>query len=153
MSVTTRRKPGSNPQLVTNSLKKLKAFELRYQGKPFSYISSAIKVNASTIGTYFSREWKTDYEKYAEEQNQLVIKWSHQTLRRSLEPAVNSLVSLLDSKDERIKLRASIELLDRCLPADPELGLRDPVEALLEEYRLMRDGEIIIDDEDYESGS
>lgn len=143
-----KKKRSSSPQLSTNSLKKNRAFDLKYRGSSNETISKKLKINSSTLATYFSREWKSDYEKFELEQNNYILKWSRQSLIRSLNKASNTLVVLLDSSDDKIRLRASVELLDRYLPRLVEKQIaRDPVEALLEEYGLMKDGEIIDDEE------
>lgn len=136
-----------NPQIVSNRLKKLQAFELRYQGSSIESISKKLKLKASTLSTYFSREWQKDYSKYADEQDEVRKELALSVLKRSVEKAAETLTKLLESPNEHIRFKSATEILNRNIGSDQTEQQRDPVEALLEAYGLMEDGSIIIDDD------
>ncbi|GEM_PF-4976074 len=100
------------------------AIQMRYEGKRTEDIAAAISAAPGTIANWFYAGGKLykSYLEYEEQQNtlqrELATKLREDAIllmQQSVKRAVEALVSSLESKDERIQLAASRELLNRVI--------------------------------------
>lgn len=110
---TYMKKVKTSSQLSSNNLKKLKAFEMRYNGVPYEDIAKTLNAQTSTITTYFSRQWNESYSAYAQEQDLERMSIASRELAKSAHKASKTVIELLNSTNPRIRLAAAKEVLDR----------------------------------------
>ncbi len=146
-----------SPQLVSNQLKKTEAFNMRYRGECLEKVAETIDAPYATVATYFSREWKNDYQDYISKLSDEAKEAAVNVVRLNSIKAVKVLEQLLDSCDDRIRFIAAKEILDRGI-GKPSQDLKSqcqhrPIRDILRGYGLVDvNGEIIKDDnleEDY----
>ena len=125
-------------QATTSPHKKYIAFSMRIEDATNSSIANAVGLSESTVQSYFSREWKHDYDLFvAERISDLKLKHSAQ-LSLDVGSALTTVRKILTSKNEKLQLQAAKLILDRGLG---EVGVAahhsaNPVRSLLKAYGL-----------------
>ncbi|HUA13150.1 MAG TPA: hypothetical protein VL989_01485 [Candidatus Sulfotelmatobacter sp.] len=129
----------SKPQLASNHRIKLWAFLAKYEGNTHKEIAQMIGCPESTIATYFSREWRMDYQDFADEEDAIRLEMVRNILKHKMIRAAKELTNLVLSHDPRIRLAACKEVLDRTVGKDFIVNeLNDSETLTLERLRIEK---------------
>ena len=95
--------------------KEWKVFELKYAGKRYEDIGNEVGMPVRTLKEWFRKGGTHDelYSTYVAEQNDMRREEARRIIRQNINKAASVLADSLVSRDEKIKLKASIELLNR----------------------------------------
>jgi len=129
-----------NAQLVSNELKKLKAFELKFTGVKYEEISRQLDCPVSTLTTYFSRDWKDDYLLYSRQRLIEIRQDSSQRLSKLANKAISVIEKQLDHNNPNISYRAARDILDRFVGRIQSKDINedyDPIHSILENYSAI----------------
>jgi hypothetical protein len=105
-------------QIVSSHVNKLFAFMAKYEGRTHREIAQRIGCSETTIATYFSRDWRQDYQYFADGEDKARLDIAHNVLKHNMVAAAETLVRLMNTSDPRIKLAAAKEILNRTVPPD-----------------------------------
>jgi hypothetical protein len=108
----------SKPQLVTNSHKKLICFQAKFDGRPYREMSEHLSIPISTLMSYFSREWKQEYEEYAREETEWRMQAARKAIQNQIFAAAREVTFLLHSPSQSVRLNAAKYILDRTVGED-----------------------------------
>lgn len=102
--------------------KEFRAFELKYAGKTYPEIEEVEGIPLQTLKEWFRTggKLKEPYDFYVSEQNKMRREEAKKIIRQNINNAANVLANSLLSKDEKIRLKAAIELLNRELGQLPK---------------------------------
>lgn len=91
------------------------AMLLRMQGLNYEQIAEQIGVGPSIVENWFYRDttFRTEFEKFAQEYIEEITKTARERMQSAADQAMQTLVELLNSQNERIRLDAARDLLDR----------------------------------------
>lgn len=94
----------------------VRAIALRLAGNTFREMAKILEVDDATVCRWLQRE---DVREALEQAQQDAAQAGRSLLRASYSAAAKKLMKLVDSDDESIAIRASVEVLDR-VPLPPE---------------------------------
>lgn len=108
-------------QEITKSHNSHAIFLDRFNGVKNAEISKKYNIPLNTVNDSFAvnGKWYTDYRRFEGELNQKVIQEAKSELIKSVMKASNTLSGLLNSKNENVALKASLEILDRVTGKEP----------------------------------
>lgn len=106
----------NNTQKPTN-IDKLAVFKDKYSGLNNKGIVNKYSLKINTVKDYFAinGKWHREYMNYSNEMNKACIDTAKVQLTKSVEKAVSTLTSLLNSDNPNVALKASTEVINRCL--------------------------------------
>ena len=95
--------------------KEIICLELKYKGMKYEEIAKEIGTSVGNIKYWFGKEGKLlePYQDFTREQNDMRREEARHIIRQNINKAASVLSESLLSKDEKIKLKASIEMLNR----------------------------------------
>ncbi|MDD2807982.1 MAG: helix-turn-helix domain containing protein [Patescibacteria group bacterium] len=98
---------------------------LKYEGESYAVISKLVNVSISTLKKWFMSGGllKAEYEQYRDQTNKLVKEVADEILKQEVETAAKILVGLMGSKNDQIKFKAAVTIIEHVLgkPAKEEL--------------------------------
>jgi len=97
----------------SKNIKKIKAFELRYQGRPYKEIEKVLDYTRTTLETYFSTKWKKEFVSYCDAMNEIRDEEAKTVLAGNIANASKTIVKELLSDDPKVRLRAANDILNR----------------------------------------
>jgi len=124
----------------------IKAIEMRFKGVPMKEIAKIVGVAYPTVRGWFMRGGRLHehYMNYLKDQQDLRLEESKKILRMNLKNATVVLANSLKSLDEKIKLAAAKEIINR------ELG--EPIKRITDETddvvsRILKEVGVLKDDD------
>ena len=95
--------------------KEIICMELKYKGEKYEVIAKEVGSSLGMIKDWFSKPGKLyePYLDYTREQNDIRKEEARRIIRQNINKAASVLADSLLSNDEKIKLKASIEMLNR----------------------------------------
>lgn len=123
--------------------KELKVFELKYAGKTYPEIEKEEGIPIQTLKEWFRADGrlKEPYDSYVSEQNKMRREEAKKIIRQNINNAAKVLANSLLSENEKIRLQAAIELLNRELGRQPkqEENIDSPAEKVKRTLALIKE--------------
>lgn len=93
----------------------LTAFQLKLEGKKYKEIAEQTGLKEGTLEVYFAKfgKWNKDYLSWQDEQILAIQNESRKKLRQLTTEAIKTITKLIQSSNESIALKASLEVLKR----------------------------------------
>jgi hypothetical protein len=107
-----------NSQILSNHIKKLAAFMGKYEGLSSKEIGTMVGCTESTIASYFSRNWRNDYQEFANGEDVARLEIARSILKDNMVQASRTLVRLMKTGNLQIQLAAAKEILNRTIPIE-----------------------------------
>lgn len=102
-------------EIIQITAQDLKAMHMRFEGKTAKEIATETKYSLDTVYSYFAKGGKLHeaYLNYEKEMGDEIVITTKRILKQNIRKASQMLVAKIDSADEKVSLKASIEVLDR----------------------------------------
>ncbi len=103
--------------LDINSLKCREAIRMKYEGEKYKDISQKLGVAVATLKGWFMQGGPLfdAYQEYSQEMSDFIQSDAAKKISQNVDVAAEMIVALMGSDKDEVKLKAAVNILDRCL--------------------------------------